>query len=654
MNVFYEEDGSFKVGHVMSDIGTSLQIESVSGKRSKIKSNQVILRFESTLGDFMAAADAHSADIDADFLWQVCGPAEFGCEDLARDYFGHAPSAVESAGVALKLHASPMYFYKRGKGRYQGAPEENLKAALASIERKKREAAQMAGWVAQLKSGMMPDEMRPHLSMLLYKPDRNTLLVKACEAAVAETQIALPKLFLAAGAWPEPASAPHDYHLGQFLADYFPRGVAYAGTVDAALPTDLPLANVSAYSIDDATTTEIDDAFSVTSLADGAIEIGIHIAAPALFFGCDSELDKLAANRLSTVYFPGNKITMLPPAAIELATLAEGNTCPALSFYATFTLPAAAETYELISTRSAIEQVPIIRNLRISAVENYFNEAAIEAGKADGEYGNELLLLHRVAKALGKRRGKSENEQDRLDFNFEINLGRVNITPRKRGSPVDTVVSEFMILANSEWGKLLADNGVAGIYRAQQHQKTRMTTEAAPHEGLGVAQYAWSSSPLRRYVDLVNQRQLIALLKNETPPFAKRSPELNEITRKFDVTYDAYADIQRNLERYWCLRYLEQEGIAEFDAHIIRDELVRASTLPLIVKLDKSPALAGKTAVRVAVGELDYWTIAGAFSLAGSAGFTADVGADSAIDSATHSATSTEPSALPPAAEIIT
>ena len=630
MNVFYEEDGAFKVGHVMSDIGTSLQIESVSGKRGKIKSNQVILRFESALGEFIPAADAHSAKIDADFLWQVCGQAEFGCEQLAGDYFGHTPLAAESAGVAIKLHASPMYFYKRGKGRYQAAPEENLKAALASIERKKRETEQMSGWVAQLKDGVMPDEMRPHLSMLLYKPDRNTLLVKACEAAVAETQISLPKLFFAAGAWSDLRNAPHDYHLGQFLADYFPRGTAYHGVIDAVAPTDLPLAKVRAFSIDDATTTEIDDAFSVTELADGAIEIGIHIAAPALFFGRDSALEKLAANRLSTVYFPGNKITMLPDAAVVMATLTEQRNCAALTFYATF----AAETFALVNTRTAIEQVPITRNLRIHEVETYFHETAILEGKVDGEFGAELILLHRLAKALGKRRGKSENEQDRLDFNFEISDGLINIMPRKRGSPVDTVVSEFMILANSEWGKLLAERGVAAIYRVQQNQKTRMTTEAAPHEGLGVAQYAWSSSPLRRYVDLVNQRQLIALVKNETPPFAKRSPELNEITRKFDVTYDAYAEIQRNLERYWCLRYLQQEGIHEFTATIIRDELVRADQLPLIVKLDKSPQLPGKTAVQVAVGALNFWDISGVFSLVAAAD-AAIMATGAAIESAT-------------------
>ncbi len=611
MNVFYEEDGGFKVAHVMSDIGTSLQVEAISGKRSKIKGNQVVLRYESALGDFLPAAEKIAAEIEADFLWEVCGAGEFGCDDLAKDYFGHAPSPIESAAVAIKLHASPMYFYKRGKGRYQAAPEENLKAALASIERKQREAEQMAAWVADLKIGKLPDEMRPHLNMLLYKPDRNTLLVKAAEAAVAETHMPLPKLLFNAGAWPDASTAQHDYHLGRFTAEYFPRGVAYQGTIDALTPGELPTAAVQACSIDDANTTEVDDAFSVTPLADGGVEIGIHIAAPALFFSRESALEKLAADRLSTVYFPGNKITMLPDAAIQLATLAEGKTCAVVSIYATF----AAESFALVSTRSAIEQVPIARNLRIHTLENYFHEVALETGVINGEFGAELLVLHRVARALGVRRGKNENDADKLDFNFDIDDGRVIISARKRGSPIDTVVSELMIFANSEWGKLLADQGVAAIYRAQANGKTRMTTDALPHEGLGVAQYAWSSSPLRRYIDLVNQRQLIAHLRNETPPYPRRSPQLNEIARSFDLTYDAYADFQRDLERYWCLRYLEQENIREFDATIIRDELFRASALPLIAKLAMNPALPGKTPVRVVMESVDYWDISGRFSL---------------------------------------
>ncbi len=615
MNVFYEEDGSFKVGHVMSDIGTSLQIESISGKRSKIKANAVVLRYESQLDQFLPEAEKLAAAIEPDFLWEVCGANEFGCEDMAQEYFGHKPSPAEVAAVALKLHAAPMYFYKRGKGRYQAAPEENLKAALASIERKKREAEQVAGWVAQLKSGVMPEEMRAHRDTLLYQPDRNTLMVKACEAAVAETHTNLPLLFFQAGAWPERQTAQYEYHLGKFLREYFPRGRDYTGAIDATEPADLPLADVEAHSIDDATTTEVDDAFSVRHLDGARVEVGVHIAAPALYFDRDSALEKLAGTRLSTVYFPGDKITMLPDAAVAHATLGAGRICPVVSCYAVFD----TATFDILATRSAIERVKIVSNLRIHELETYFDDAAILRGEVAGDFGVELILLHKVARALGVRRGKNENEQDRVDYNFDIVDGRINITTRKRGNPIDTVVSELMIFVNSEWGKLLADNGVAAIYRVQQNMKTRMTTDALPHEGLGVAQYAWSSSPLRRYVDLVNQRQLIAFLRSETPPFQKRSrdslSQLNEIAKRFDLTYDNYNEFQRNLERYWCLRYLEQEGIAQFEGAMIRDELVRATTLPLIVKLDRNPELPPKTAVTVKVGEIDYWDISGRFSL---------------------------------------
>ena len=431
---------------------------------------------------------------------------------------------------------------------------------------------------------------------------------------MAETHIALPLLFFQAGAWPDKETAPHDFHVGKFLADYFPRGRDYQGPVDTNEPGELPVADVRAVSIDDASTTEIDDAFSINHLENNQVEIGIHIAAPALYFDNESALDKLANDRLSTVYFPGDKITMLPGAAVAQATLAEGRLCPVVSFYATF----STETFGLTNARSAIEQVHIEKNLRIDELETYFDERAISSGVAPGAYGEELILLHKVAKALATRRGKNENELDRVDYNFEINGGRVAITTRKRGNPIDTVVSELMIFVNSEWGKLLNANGVAAIYRVQQNMKTRMTTDALPHEGLGVGQYARSSSPLRRYVDLVNQRQLIALIRGESPPYPKRSPILNEIARRFDVTYDAYNEFQRNLERFWCLRYFEQEGIGQFEGTMIRDELVRANALPLVVKLAKNPELPPKTPVKVLVGPLNYWDVSGEFSLAAS------------------------------------
>jgi exoribonuclease II len=614
MNVFFEEDGGFKVGRVMSDTGASLQVEAVSGKRSKVKSSAVVLRFDTALEAFLPAAESAAAAIEPDFLWEVVDDSEFDCESMARDYFGHAPGATEIAAVALKLHAAPMYFYKRGKGRYQRAPEQNLKAALASIERKKREGEQMAAWVASLLGGAMPAELAPHRDTLLYRPDRNTLISKACEKAVAESGMQLPQLFFRAGAWPDPARAPYEFHLNRFLGEYFPKGRAHTAAIEFAAPPALPAAGVTAFSIDNAGTTEIDDAFSVAAQDDGSIEIGIHIAAPALFFARDSALEAIAASRLSTVYLPGDKITMLPDALIAAATLAEGREVPVLSHY----LRVDPDTLAIAGSRSVAETVRIGSNLRIHVIEAYFNEAALAAGHAEGPFGKELVFLHRFAVQLAGLRGKAD-ETGRVDYDIDVIDGRVRIDIRQRGNPIDTVVSELMILVNSEWGKLLAERSVAAIYRTQQNGKTRMGVDAAPHEGIGVAQYAWSSSPLRRYVDLVNQRQLLAHFSGGEPPFSRRSRDslhaLAELARRFDLTYEAYNEFQRSLERFWCLRYLAQEDIGEFDGTIIRDELVRANHLPLVVKLDKNPELEAKSAVRVAVGALDDWRIDGEFRL---------------------------------------
>lgn len=619
MNVFFEEDGGFKVARIMEDNATSLQVEAVSGKRSKIKANAVLLRFESLLGDLMTQADALAAAIEPDFLYEVCGPGEFGFEELALDYFGHKPSPPEAAACAIRLHDAPMYFYKRGKGRYQKAPEENLKAALASIERKKRERAEIDVWVSELQSGVMPEAMRPHINQLLYKPDRNTLISKACDKAVAESRLSLPQLFFAAGAWAHHAALPymaqHDFHLGKFVAEYFPKGIAPTAEIALTAPADLVDSGLTAYSIDDATTIEIDDAFSLRAIDGALMEIGIHIAAPSLFFAPDSALDNYAKSRMSTVYYPGTKITMLPDAAVAAATLAEGRDCPVVSLYVRFDLTTRA----LISTRSAVERVHIGKNLRLHDIEAWLTDdclAGAQPQAGGNPFGEELIALHGIALALKEKRGAKDNA-DYVDYSFGIvNDGqKVEISQRVRGSPVDTIVAELMILANSEWGKLLAENNVAGIYRAQQNMKTRMTTDALPHEGLGVAYYAWSSSPLRRYVDLVNQRQLVALILGEPPLYPRRSPVLNEIAKTFDLTYDAYAEFQRNMERFWCLRYLEQENKTSFPATTIRDELVRGSDLPLIVKLKTSANLPPKTPVTVNIESIDYWLIGGVFSL---------------------------------------
>jgi len=148
MHVFFEDDGHLKAGTVLADNDASLQVEAASGKRLKIKAAAVLLRFaEPSPSALNADAQTLAGEIDPDFLWEVSPDDEFGFSDLARDYVGRTPLPAEAAAVALTLAGAPMYFYRRGKGRYRKAPPDALKAAIASIERKKREKSAFS-WLA--------------------------------------------------------------------------------------------------------------------------------------------------------------------------------------------------------------------------------------------------------------------------------------------------------------------------------------------------------------------------------------------------------------------------------------------------------------------------------------------------------------------------
>src|SRR5690606_29882918 len=197
-------------------------------------------------------------------------------------------------------------------------------------------------------------------------------------------------------------------------------------------------------------------------------------------------------------------------------------------------------------------------------------EEAVAAGTVEGPHGDVLFRLWKLARFLKAARGAGDERPDRQDYTFRVADGRVAIVPRPRGTPVDTLVAELMSVVNSTWGRLLADRGFDAIYRNQKAMKTRMEVVPGTHEWLGVSHYAWTSSPLRRFADLANQRQLVALLSGREPAYTR--DELAAAARDFETAYDGYAEHQRHLERFWVLRYLQQEGIEALDAAIIRDD----------------------------------------------------------------------------------
>jgi exoribonuclease-2 len=598
VNVLYEEEGDFKVGAVLATSPASYQVESPHGRRSKVKASNVVLSFEQPSGaELLAQARQYAEGLDTDFLWQCRKGAEFGFEDLARDYVGRAPAAIEAAGVLLKLHSAPMYFYRRGRGRFQAAPEETLKLALAGAEKKKRQQEQIAAWAAALARFDCPAPIAALRDELLYAPDRAKPETKALEQACAQLGLTAARLFERCGQLKD----SHEYHLGRFLHSWYPRGTGFPAHEPPRLAAELPLAPVAAFSLDDVDTTEIDDAFSVTRVSDDELRVGVHIAAPALAFGPGSALDAIARDRLSTAYLPGRKFTMLPEAAISALSLDEGEERPAMSLY----LNVSTRDYRVLGHHTRPERIRVAANLRHS-VHGALNAAFMGEGAATGlAFEEELRHLWRLALALEAKRGKPSANAAFPDYVFRVVDGRVSIEARVRGSPLDKTVAELMIHANTTWGELLAERDLAAIYRVQSSGKVRMSVHPELHDGLGVSTYAWMTSPLRRYVDLINQWQLAAAVRSERAPFTRNSEALLSALRAFEVTAAGYDEQQRAMEQYWCLRWLEQEGVRDIDALVLRENLVRLEGLPLTLRVSSLPELAAGSRVRLALDSLD-------------------------------------------------
>ncbi|TAG34694.1 MAG: RNB domain-containing ribonuclease [Polaromonas sp.] len=647
MFVLFEEAGKFLAGRILSEADSSLQVELDSGKRVKVKTANALIWFEKpNPAEFMAAGQKLAEDIELELAWEFASDDEFGFADLARDYFSADPSRPASlqqqAATLFCLFNTPHYFRRAGKGRFKKAPLEILQLALAAIEKKKLVALQITAWAEALAQGQCPEPIREQLYKILFKPDKNSAEYKAVVEASRSTHTAPLELLQKAGA----ISSPYQFHYKRFLFENFPKGVGFPALQAPVHTETLPLAHVRAFSIDDSSTTEIDDALSVSGLGTGTVTLGIHIAAPGLAVLPGSPVDAVGRARLSTVYMPGYKLTMLPDEVVQNYTLQAGRDCPAVSLYVTLD----EATLAIGETVTRLERVPIASNLRHDVLDSTFTEAffasatesiadtarvdcdttGIDGDTAGIEWAAELIFLHRLAKKLkaGREvvRGKPENF-NRPDYNFKLdNPGgqapqgneTVSISTRQRGAPLDLIVAEAMILANSTWGLWLAEHGVPGIYRSQASMapgvKVRMGTKALPHAGLGVPSYAWSTSPLRRYTDLVNQWQIIACAKHGrtaalAAPFKPKDAALFAIISGFDEAYSAYNGFQSGIERYWTLKYLQQNGITELVATAFKDNLVRADELPLVLPALGAMGLPRGARVRVRLGAIDEITL---------------------------------------------
>ena len=632
MYALFEDAGKFQTGRILSEAESSAQIELESGKRLKAKSANILLKFDKPSPNvLMAEATALSATIELDLAWEFAPSDEFSFQELAQEYFSENATLAQQTAALISLFQAPHYFRRSGKGKFKKASADVLQQALAAIEKKKLIQQQIEAWALALGEGSCPEPIAAQLYKILFKPDKNAAEYKAVVEASRATHLAPLALLQKAGA----ITSAYEFHWQRFLFDNFPKGIGFPALEAPVIKNTLPTSTAQAYSIDDSQTTEIDDALSVQGLGTGEVVVGIHIAAPALALTPGHAIDQIARQRLSTVYMPGNKITMLPDHVVQTYTLQEGRDCPAVSLY----LRVDESTLDILESETRVEQVFIAANLRHDMLDDVVTEAwlanpatVLPAGKDIPQMPHtQLAFLYRLAQHRKAQRevvrGKPENF-NRPDYNFRVITlddqapkgdERVEISQRHRGAPLDLMVAEAMILANSTWGQWLSDLGVPGIYRSQASLlpgvKVRMGTKALPHAGIGVPCYAWSTSPLRRYTDLVNQWQIIACAQHGNTaalaaPFKPKDVDLFSIISAFEAAYSSYNGYQSSMERFWTLQYLQQNAVEEVEATVFKSfegepPMARADNLPLVLPVIGSGNLARGTRVLLRISGID-------------------------------------------------
>lgn len=600
--MFYEEGGKFKVASVVQKNDSSYQVNTQHGKRIKLKESHVFLTFEQDMDVFLTKVNEKAEEIDVDFLWEVAED-EFTLEQLGQDYFGvPSMSAEQVAALLICLYNAPIYFYKKSKGLFKAAPEEALNAAKASIERKEKEQKQKQVWIDQLIAGKTPDELSQEIMAILHTPNKQNLLHQAFLEAAESLKTNPLNLARSLGLIRSMA----DYLLGGFELKCFPKGIQFP---DLPIPERIELSRSSAraFSIDDDSTTEIDDALSVEFLENGHVKVGVHIAVPAAFVEKDSPIEKMIFERMSTVYYPGDKITMLPKTWCDAFSLVEGSFKPVLSLY--FEVD---QELNIVSSQTILEEVQVEKNLRIQSLEPKFNKKTLPTLVQTPEtipYQNELLYLHQLAQKLYQQRGQENTDNQPARYDYSINLvdGKVEIKQRVRGEPIDFIVGEMMIYANSYWAGELKNHHLPAIFRTQTTGKVRFATEAAEHVSMGVAQYAWCTSPLRRGCDFANQKQLLSLYADYPVLFESKDAQVFAVLRAFETAYASYAQFQQEMEFYYTLCYLQQESITEFEGVFLKEGLIRASNLPLVLHVMDTPESWQGKHYLFSVKHIDLW-----------------------------------------------
>lgn len=543
------------------------------------------------------------AEIDVELLWADLlerGDGSLSLEDICQNYFA-AAEPLQLSAMARKLIADNLHFQRQGQEFSPRTAE-----GIAELKRLRQERAAKAAlkerqrdWLAAVLTGSatagpepVPAEMEPFVKLTLdyllcgFNSEVVNLLADCPHGKTArETALRLLKKL---SRLPEDAD---EFLLVNGIHAAFPAAAAqHADSLpdfetmaqERAARRDLCAEYV--FSIDDEDTREIDDALSVRTNPAGGLQVGIHLAAPSCFVSKDDILDTVAVERPLSLYLPTTVVTMFPERlGCDLASLEAGKLRPALSFLVEF-----SPEGELLDWEMTLSQIKVARRLT-------YHEANALLATGEGETGAALQVLQRQGEYLRQLREEAGAVSlNRPELKVTVRRNEISLREDDPETPSHNLVQEFMILANHLAARYALRNEIPIIYRVQdmssepvhpvhpyhaldfdrevrKMKRTRLSTFPQPHAGLGLDLYTQVSSPLRRYADLVIQRQLTAHLCAQALPYTQE--ELFAVLDNVESTTSQNRALEREARRYWILEYLRRNGMEQdYRATIVRLE----------------------------------------------------------------------------------
>ena len=616
---------------------------------------------------FRQKCESLSSSIELSEIWEVVKDEanSFSLDDLAELYWGASPDPAQKVALLFRLEEPESLYFVSGKDGYTARTQESLEEIQARRRREEENTQAAAELMECLSSGKLPSPKTPHQRSLLdhlrgyaihgESYTRNTLaqkLVGNVKSGTRDPQRLSFELLVGVGIMSpdEPLELERAEIPTRFSDDVLEEthSLDLSRTLKDSQREDLT--SLPVVTIDDEGSEDKDDALSLEVEGRGSenpivYRIGIHIADAGALIPTGGALDQEADRRMSTLYLPERRIPMLPlEIGNQMGSLLPGEKRAALSLLARITDAGEVLGWEAIPS--------IIRS-----------QAALSYVQADGAIDDHNHSWHSMLDSLtGLARSLRQKREAAGAINFNrpemmikvAESGEIKINVQSRSTQARQMVAEFMILCNSLLAEFCRDNSLPAAYRSQaapdlgeleailqkgvdisddpllrylmvrRFPPADLDTVPAPHNGLGVAAYLQATSPLRRYPDLVMQRQISHFLSAGRPLYS--TEEIASVAQRAEVQLRELGRLEEERRRYWFLKYLKQiisdpeigDEASLFQAVVLENQPRRTAMLemadyPFRMRTELPPTIAPGDEVTLRLHGVDLWRRTGQF-----------------------------------------